>query len=268
MVYKSLLLGSLLMILASCQEKEELVKSSIYEDLCPANFSYISRRYDIETSAFCISQDLMAYDAKGNLTVRKNNLFAITVDKYTAEDLCQSLGTNYDLVSVAEYQAAAKEVELLDANWSDGVIGEGTLALTNEPVTILSGETLDGVGNNVRNGIVDASFSWTKEYLDSYYTPGYDFDVRAGEFFSRDLPRNVFNSPYDDAGKWFAPKGDYRNITSMNPGDGGLGTMYLNGGPGVIVRGAFSKKPFNAEYFSPFTTSSDVGFHCVLHLSE
>jgi hypothetical protein len=268
MLYKSLLLGVSLVILASCQEKEELVKSSMYEDLCPANYSYISRRYDIGTSAFCISQDLMAYDPKGNLTVRNNNLFAITVNKFTAEDLCQSLGTNYDLVSVAEYQAAAREVELLDANWSIGVIGDGTLALTNEPVSILSGETLDGVGNNVRNGISDASFSWTKEYLDSFYAPGYDFDVRAGEYYSRDLPRNVFNTPYDDAGKWFAPKGDYRNISSMNPGDGGLGTMFLNGGPGVIVRGAFSKKPFNAEFYSPFATSSDVGFHCVLHLSE
>jgi hypothetical protein len=138
MLYKSLLLGALLVILASCQDKEELVKSSIYQDLCPANYSYISRRYDIGTSAFCISQDLMAYDQKGNLTVRNNNLFAITVDKFTAEDLCQSLGTNYDLVSVAEYQAAAREVELLDANRSIGFIGDGTLALTNEPVSILS----------------------------------------------------------------------------------------------------------------------------------
>lgn len=268
MGYKSLFIGVSLVILTSCQEKEELVKSSIYEDQCPADFSYISRRYDLETSAFCISQDLMAYDSRGNLTVRKNNLFAISVDKFTAEELCQSLGSNYDLVSVAEYQAALREVELLDANWSNGVIGDGTLALTNQPVSILSGETLDGVGNNVRNGILDASSSWTKEYLDSFYTSGHDFDVPAGEYYTRDLPRNVYNTPYDDAGKWFAPKGDYRNIASMNPGDGGLGTIYLNGGPGVIVRGAFSKKPFNAEYFSPFATSSDVGFHCVLHLSD
>lgn len=268
MVYKYLLLSLCLVVLTACQDKEELVKSSIYEDQCPADYSYISRRYDLQTPAFCISQDLMAYDSKGRLSVRKNNLYAITVDQYTAEELCQSLGANYDLVSVAEYQAAALEVELLDENWSNGVIGDGSLSLSGEPVAILSGETLDGVGNNVRNGLVDASFSWTKEYLDSFYTPGYDFDVLAGEFYSRDLPTNVFNAPYDDAGKWFAPKGDYRNISSMNPGDGGMGMMYLNGGGGIVVRGAFAKKPFNAEYFSPFATSSDIGFHCTYQLSE
>jgi hypothetical protein len=269
MVYRSFSLLLALVFLAACQDQEELVKSSIYEDECPADYSYISRRYDLNTSAFCISQDLMAYDAKGRLSVRKDNLFAINVNKYTAEALCQSLGANYDLVSVAEYQAAALEVELLDTNWSNGVIGNGHLALSGDPVTILSGETLDGVGNNLRNSLSDASSSWTKEYLYSYSTPGYDFNVRAGEYYSRDLPRNVFNAPYDDAGKWFAPKGDYRNISSMSPGDdGGMGTMYLNSGPGVLVRGAFSRQPFRAFYHDPSSISYNVGFHCVFHLSE
>lgn len=252
------------LILASCQEKQQLVNSQLYIDPCPSSYVYIARRYDLNTEPFCISRDLMAYSG-GKLTVRKNNLSAVTTTHDSAEALCQGLGSRYDLVSLAQYQVAAQEVELRDENWSAGAIGNGWLAYTGAPVTVMSGETLDGVGDNVRAALTDAYKSWTKEYFFSYSTVGYTFDSKAGLWFTQSYPLVVANFPYENASTWFAPMGDYSAAYGMDGGldDAGLGIITLDSGPGYIIRGAFAMKPFNAEFAGPAYSDSSVGFHCV-----
>ena len=254
----------LLSLLTACQEDAQTVKSSIYEDPCPEYFSLVSKSFDLGTEEFCISQDLMAYDSNSRLTVRRDSLYAVTPDHDDAELLCQSLGEGYDLVSMKEYQATAREVELLDENWSDGRIGFGLFADGKTSVKLLSGETVDGMGNNVRAGNSDAVYSWTKDYFNPYFTSGYDFDVKAGEFYTRNLPLVLINFPYDDVGKWFAPKGDYSQKPELAVGYAGLGKLWLNAGSGYIARGAFNGFPYQAEY-SGFTAQSWIGFHCVYH---
>lgn len=253
-----------LLSLASCQEDAQTVKSSIYVDPCPANFSLVSRNFELGTPEYCLSNDLMAYDSKNRLTVRKNNLYAITPTQSEAVNLCRSLGEGYDLVSMSEYQAAAREVELLDENWSDGRIGYGLFADGKTSLKLLSGDTVDGMGDNVRAGNYDAIYSWTKEYFSPYYTAGYDFDVKAGEFYTRNLPLVSINYPYDDVGKWFAPKGDYSQKAELASGYAGLGKLWLNAGSGYIVRGALNGFPYNAEY-AGFSSYAWIGFHCVYH---
>lgn len=49
---------------------------------------------------------------------------------------CQSLGTNYDLISNTEWMAIAKNIETQDANWSSGTVGTGCLNTGNGSNTL------------------------------------------------------------------------------------------------------------------------------------
>lgn len=264
MVLRLLSLLWLLSFLTACQEEGVTVKSSVYKDPCPEYYSLVSRSFDLGTEEFCISQDLMARDSHSRLTVRRDGLYALTPDHDDAETLCQSLGEGFDLVSMKEYQAAAREVELLDENWSEGRIGVGLFADGKTSVKLLSGESVDGMGDNVRAGRPDAVYSWTKEFFNPYFTSGYDFDVKAGEFYTMNFPLVPFNYPFDDVGKWFAPKGDYSHKPELASGYAGLGKLWLNAGSGYISRGALNGFPYQAE-FSGFGAQSWIGFHCVYH---
>ncbi len=264
MSLRPLVFLTLLALLTGCQEEGVTIKSSIYVDPCPAGYSLVSKNFELGTDSYCLSQDLMAYDSKNNLTVRKNNLFGITPTHDQAEALCQSLGAGYDLVSMKEYQAAAREVELMDENWSEGRIGAGIFGYGKTSLKLLSGDAVDGLGNNIRAGNMDALYTWTKEYFSPYYTPGYDYDVKAGEFYTRDLPLVSINYPFDDVGKWFAPKGDYSQNPELATGYAGLGKLWLNAGSGYIARGALNGAPYQAEY-AGFSSYSWIGFHCVYH---
>src|SRR4051794_33291210 len=101
-----------LLLLNACDEGDSSVKSSfVVQDGCPKYFSSVSENLELGTPAFCISQDLMAVNSHSELIVRRDNLAALIVNHGDAEAACQSLGANYDLVSMKEYQTAARELE-------------------------------------------------------------------------------------------------------------------------------------------------------------
>ena len=261
MLLRLLPLILLLSLCCSCNEDSTTVKSSAYGDLCPANFSLVSKSYYFGSPAFCLSQDLMAFDTKARLIVRSNTLTAAIVEVSEAEKLCQGLGPNYDLITLGEYQMAAREVELIDENWSGGRVGLGSLGKEKKFSRLFSGETVDGNGNINRGGGQDASSTWTKDSLTSYATLGYNLDSKAAEFYLSEKPLVSANSPYDDLLKWFAPKGDYRNLIDLASGAGGLGVIHLNSGTGTIVRGPLTGATFAAEFKQ--SLSATIGFHCV-----
>lgn len=260
----TLFLGPLL-LLTSCEDGPETVGAAIDKFACPAEFSLVTKNYALGTKDFCLSKDLMAYDQNLRLVVRKNSLRAVIESAQKARQLCQSLGASFDLISIAEYQAAAREVELVDENWSGGAVAVGSLGKDRTYSRLLSGDTVDGAGNTLRLGGVDAYSTWTRDSFGPYTTAGYLLDLKAADINRLGAPIVAVNAPYDDVMKWFAPKNDYSTIPDAVSGDAGLGSILFETGMGTVTRGPLTGATYQAE-FALYSTAAWIGFHCVYDL--
>ena len=254
-----------LIILTGCQDGPETVGAAIDKFACPMDFSLVTKNYALGTKDFCLSKDLMAYDQELSLVVRKDFLRAVIESASKARQLCQSLGSRYDLISIAEYQAAAREVEQIDENWSGGAVAVGSLGKDRTYSKLLSGDTVDGVGNTLRRGGVDAYSTWTKGNFSSYTTPGYDLDMKAADINRLGAPIVEVNAPYDEVLKWYSPKNDYSTTPDALTGDAGLGNILLQTGLGSVTRGPLTGATFQAE-FALYASAAWIGFHCVYDL--
>lgn len=254
-----------LILLSGCQEGPETVGAAIDRFACPENFSLVTKNYALGTKDFCLSKDLMAYDEKLKLVVRQNFLRAVIESAPKARQLCQALGPRYDLISIAEYQAAAREVEQINENWSGGAVASGSLGKDSTYSKLLSGDTVDGAGNTLRRGGVDAYSTWTKDNLSSYTTAGHNLDLKAADINRLGAPVVAVNALYDDVMKWFAPKNDYSLIPDALTGDAGLGSILLQTGFGYVTRGPLTGATFQAE-FALYSSAAWIGFHCVYNL--
>jgi hypothetical protein len=211
---------------------------------------------------------------------------------------CQSMGTGYDLITNAQWQTIAREIESVAMNWSGGVIGSpgGINRGRSNPLTGAAAASTDD--NQACFGNTQAcSLSVWNEYRRVFILSTgqyiWDFGGNVWEWV-KDSISNSFGSAQfisqitglshpengligdleGDAKFHFGPAGDYSSATGSPYA--GLGYGYLGSSNGTILRGGdwyYRSDTYKTGVFSVniwFTPNDDrwtnLGFRCVQNL--
>lgn len=100
---------------------------------CPGGYTLVPKNDDLGTEQFCIA----IYEMRNVSSTAKSvptGLPWLNVSRDSALAACQAEGVGYDLISNAQWQAAARNVARVAANWSQGSVGYGYLNIGNADV--------------------------------------------------------------------------------------------------------------------------------------
>lgn len=96
---------------------------------CPTvhgDYIVVPGNTDYEANDFCAAKYEMK-DVAGVATSQVNLAPSVSINKAAAVTECSNLGANYKLISNAQWQTIARNIELVSSNWENGVIGQGLL---------------------------------------------------------------------------------------------------------------------------------------------
>jgi len=262
---------------------------------CPTGYVKIPANTDLGTSEFCV----MKYEAKNVSSVATSQASGtpwVSIQRGTdattassAWKACKDIsvsGYSFDLLTNAQWQAIARNIESVSSNWSNGSSSDSnslnrgnsnqSAALaadasdTNGCVGITSNDDpADNCGSawhvnkrthTLSNGeviwdIAGNVWEWVQDNLTSQGSNDY-------------VSQNPANVPDASAGKLkWGPAGNY---TAKNSGEyGGLGYGYLNYSGGAVLRGGVWGSDTSAGVFAShlncdptYTSNYGVGFRC------
>jgi formylglycine-generating enzyme required for sulfatase activity len=190
--------------------------------------AYCGSGDDYNVSTGCID------DTEGVIS-QANSLPLRNVNQFEAIELCSRLGSNYHLVTDAEWVTIARNIEQLDANWDSGTAYTGSLKRGN------TGDVVAGVAYNAASDPADRSLDTNSlALLNLSNGEGiWDFSGNLWEWTSDTLPRSgVLNSSLGEGtgegwAQWntISLSYDYlkpfnTSLTSAN----GIGRVYYHGG--------------------------------------
>ena len=101
--------------------------------LCPDHYVLIPARGDYATQPFCVARYEMKQDGS-NILPKYDTLPKVGVTRNEAIGFCQdpdgddTPNDGYDLITNDEWQALARDIELVASNWSEGAVGSGDLS--------------------------------------------------------------------------------------------------------------------------------------------
>jgi len=237
------------------------------QGLAGGEYVYVDSNPEVgQREGFCV----MKYEAKnvnGVATSRPEGTPWVNINRDLARAACEALGTDYTLITNAQWQATAREIEAVRENWS----GEPSLASSSlnrghsngrEALAADSQENLPWSVNRRTHALKNGDIIW-------------DLAGNVGEWVydvnnsTQGSDAYVSQNPATDKSKW-GPKGDYSN---KNSGEyGGLGYGWLSHADGAVLRGGSwghgkLAGVFLAHlYFRPTNSARDLGFRCALSL--
>lgn len=97
---------------------------------CPPNYVGVPPDGTNTTTLFCV----MAYEAKdvGGVATSQAALTPwVNINNANARAACQAISAKHDIMTNAQYQAIAQNLEFVAANWSSGTVGSGCLKQGN-----------------------------------------------------------------------------------------------------------------------------------------
>jgi hypothetical protein len=259
---------------------------------CPPNYLSIPANTDLGTSTFCV----MKFNAK-NVSGVATSQAALTpwvniargTDGTTvgsAWKACKDLGAGYDLLTNAQWQAIARNIESVPSNWSNSS-SSGTNSLNrgnSDGAAALAADASDGngcagLGSSTYNSqavAADCGGEWHTNKRTHTLSNGETIWDMAGNVWQwvqesymnqgTDAYVSQLNSTAHNLVRW-GPAGNY---TSKNSGEyGGLGRGWLNYSGGGVARGGRWQNGTVAGVFAsnlsaiPTASSDQVGFRCV-----
>lgn len=287
----------LFIFVVGCSDKSinfvnEIEVSTVGE--CPDNYLYVTKNPNYVSEDFCVAQFEMKDDGFGNAVSQPGSLPWTAIDRATAITECQSLGANYDLISNAQWQTIAQNIESVSSNWFNGIVGEDGINWghsDNTPAIFLSvsdeNDPYDQTGNTemedfglggeqkrthtLKSGAVIWDFSgnvseWVKDTNATNYG--------AADYISQITSiSHLTLGTLDDGGVraakgQFGPIGDYSTLAGADY-YGGLGYGEVSGVLGGVFRGGDFDDAGQAGIFSvnlnfaAATTAAELGFRCV-----
>ena len=228
----------------------------------------------VPSGAFCVSK----YSIKSGVVSTKSGAVHANVSKTDAQNACQGIGANYDLIDSSKWQIIARDIEGVSANWEGGVVGNGDINIGNHTTSsgiIAAGDDAEPCFNITGFNDPDlCSFDiWNINKRTHLLSNGATIWDLGGNVRSWVLgtPTGVqlnYISMITDASQKtnFCPAGDYTSKSSGNYG--GLG--YFDKGQGdSIIRGGVWNSSVNGGIFSTDTNQDStltdplVGYRCV-----
>ena len=96
-------------------------------DPCPANYILVPALAGYTAQDFCVA----TYEMKNVGSVATSQASGnpwVSINRDASRTRCTNLGGKYDLISNAQWQTIARNIETVPSNWSSGTVGTGTLA--------------------------------------------------------------------------------------------------------------------------------------------
>ena len=127
---------------------------------CPTGYIAVSSNSVLgTTSDFCVAKFEMK-NVSGVATSQAASTPWVAISQLDAKTACTALGAGYDLLSNPEWMTIAYNIEATPSNWTDGVVGIGSLYRghsDNNPASLLAvTNTADfyiGTGNSAANAV-------------------------------------------------------------------------------------------------------------------
>lgn len=272
---------------------------------CPANFVYVDSLSPYTTAPFCVAKYEMKIQGNSNGAQTYNSAFIaesrpsgtpwsyIHRDDSIAE--CLALGPRYNLMSNAQWQTIARNIEGMSWNWSTGMIGNAggiSVGHSDGAPNAPQAASADDSDSCVNTGQVCSLASWNSQRRIHRLRSGeyiWDFsgnlaewtrDSNATSFIpvaatyyaslvtAADFPITGAVSGVTGNAKFhFGPAGDHTTLNSSPYG--GLGGMTLHSANGTIVRGGrWDYNDYSGIFGADIRTAPDrqgpyIGFRCV-----
>ena len=91
--------------------------------ICPSNFVAVPSLRGYTSHSFCIAKYEIKRNHQNELVFQPEGSPVMDISRNKAINKCQNRGARYDLVTNDEWQSMVRNIELVPANWFDGVIG-------------------------------------------------------------------------------------------------------------------------------------------------
>jgi hypothetical protein len=258
---------------------------------CPTNYVPVPALAPYTTNIFCVAKYEMK-NVGGFATSVAAGKPWISVDRDASITACANLGTGFSLISNAQWQTIARNLEGVGFNWSAGTVGNaGGMSRghsDNSPMDILPAVTDDNDSCSGTEQTCSLS-SWNDQRRVQKLASGFyiwDFSGNVLEWVKDNSATNYgaddsisvltaanhpvtgsIGSVVNNANYHFGPAGNFTALSSSP--FGGLGNGYLNYSGGAILRGGSRDDGVAAGVFatnlvfgSAFT-NTNVGFRCV-----
>jgi len=257
---------------------------------CPTGYVLVPALNGYTTSDFCVAKYEAKKSGAAGISQATSTPWA-SITQTSAITACQANGTGYDLISNAEWQTIALNIESVPSNWSLGQWGQGSLNRghsDNAPGAALAAsnspqDACIGTGQTCSNTVWDTQrrthvlsngqviwdvagnvWEWVKDTNTTNFG--------ANNYFSQiTLATNPVTATIGEitgtAKTLYGPWGSY---IGLNSGEyAGLGYGWLNYSSGAVFRGGNWSDGVTAGVFSvslsiaSSNTYTSVGFRCV-----
>lgn len=258
---------------------------------CPENFVRVPSDNNYVSEDFCVAKFEMKNDGSGNAVSQASGTPWWSINHASMISACQTMGAGYDLITNAQWQVLARNIELVSENWIGGVIGSGQLFVghsdsspgsglsvsdENDPYdqtgdstgsnpeqkrthTLSTGEIIWDVGGNMAERTKDSQNVNLGSH--SYITLLTDLSHTTTDVFEDGVIRNAKGH--------FGTTNDYTTTLNTAP-HGGIGRALLNFNADSFMRGGrYNQGADNAGVFmvdlneESTHTHSYLGFRCV-----
>jgi hypothetical protein len=270
---------------------------------CPTNYLAVGPNSDVLVSeALCVAKYEMkilgdnngnqAYSAAFVADSRASGSPWVTINRNQSITECQALGAGYDLITNAQWQAVAREIEQAQTagvylNWSNGSTS-GANALNRghsdtDPLNALAA-SIDSdpcFGTGQTNCADNTHAHFTQKRTHTLWSGEVIWDVASNvyEWVKQDIAPGP---PFEGSNNYISQQpwttdlnhpemwGPFGNYTAKNSGEyGGLGFASLGSAAGSVFRGGDFMIDTGSGVFSAFLDDdglngyTNVGFRCV-----
>lgn len=258
--------------------------------LCPANYIEVAALSPYTTNTFCVAKYEMK-NVNGVATSQAAEIPWLNISRNDSITACSSLGEKYSLISNAQWQTIARNLEGVAWNWSNGTIGhEGGMSgghsdnIPANPLAAASddndscsgtGQTCDlSTWSNQRRvfKLASGAYIWDfsgnlREWLVDTNSTNFGTSVWLSTLTAATHPTNGSIGGVTNNAKYhFGPAGDYTALSTVPYG--GLGYGALASTAGAISRGGWhggANSGVFGAYLNDGPTSPKAagGFRCV-----